>query len=487
MRYLSTRDNNLKVTAFDAIVKGLAPDGGLYTPESIPRLQPSRDMARLGYPERAAKVMGMYLDGWDCDDILAMANKAYEPSKFGGSPAPVTAFDDTSHLLELWHGPTCAFKDLALQMLPHLLTKSLKLSGETRTACILTATSGDTGKAALEGFRDVPGTAIMVFYPHGGVSETQKLQMTTQRGSNVNVAGVVGNFDDTQTGVKKIFSDPGMAEYANSRNCFFSSANSINWGRVMPQISYYYSGYLDMINSGAASHEINVCVPTGNFGNILSAYIARAMGVPIKRLICASNSNDVLTEFINTGVYNRRREFFTTYSPSMDILVSSNLERMLYIVSDGDSEFVSEKLGELQSQGRYEIPDSMRRKLSDVFFAGCCDDARTLEYISETYKSKNILIDPHTAVACAVYSDYRRETGDKTPTLIVSTASPFKFCGAVLKALGENGYTSPISKLEQATKLSAPESLKKLSELDERFLKVLQKDEMSDSVREWLS
>ena len=322
MYYVSTRDSSLRLTGAQAIVQGLSRDGGLLLPETIPQLAPDaiETLARLPYPARAAEVMAMYLDEFTAEELRGYAEKAYGPAKFDTpAVAPLVKVGERTHVLELWHGPTCAFKDMALQMLPYLLTASLRKTGETRTACILVATSGDTGKAALEGFRDVPHTKILVFYPKDGVSDVQKLQMVTQEGGNVGVCAVEGNFDDAQTGVKKIFSDPAVREAMNERGCFFSSANSINWGRVLPQIAYYVSAYCDLVASGqlASGQVVNVCVPTGNFGNILAAYYAKMMGVPFGKLICASNANNVLTDFIRTGVYDRNRPVYCTSSPSI--------------------------------------------------------------------------------------------------------------------------------------------------------------------------
>ncbi len=490
MRYLSTRDSKTAVTVETAIASGLAGDGGLYTPELIPHIPATEAMLDMSYGQRAAAVMAPYLDGWGTATLEGFADLAYGGQKYDSpTPAPVNKIHDGAYMLELWHGPTCAFKDMALQMLPHLLVKSLRDTGEKRTACILTATSGDTGKAALEGFCDVNGTAILVFYPRDGVSDIQRLQMTTQRGGNVMVVGVNGNFDDTQTGVKSIFSDPEMRAFVGERSSFFSSANSINWGRVLPQIVYYFSGYLDLVKSGAVTlgDSINVCVPTGNFGNILSAYFAKKMGLPIARLICASNSNDVLTEFINSGVYNRNRKFHTTFSPSMDILISSNLERMLYLLSDYDSAFIGRLMSELASNGFYKVPDSISGVMRENYYAGCCDDRRTLATIKSCFNEYGQLLDPHTAVAYAVYSDYRRETLDSTPTLIVSTASPYKFCGAVLEALGKIcDSADQIQVLESLANIPAPKQLFELRDLKERFNGIVDSSGMARAVMDWI-
>ena len=441
MNYVSTRDKSLRMTAAQAIVRGLAPDGGLMTPEAFPHLPHGalEQLKDMSYQQRAVYVMQSFLQDFSSAELSAFAAAAYGNGKFSHPDvAPVRPVDGNTWCLELWHGPTCAFKDMALQMLPHLLTASLTKTAEDKTVCILVATSGDTGKAALEGFRDVERTRILVFYPKDGVSAIQELQMVTQEGGNVGVCSVVGNFDDAQTGVKKLFSDRALAEELAGRGYFLSSANSINWGRVLPQVVYYVSAYCDLLKSGAiqAGQQVNVCVPTGNFGNILAGYYARKMGVPIKTLLCASNANNVLTDFLHTGVYDRNRAFYNTMSPSMDILISSNLERMLFEMTGGDDAAVRDYMGRLNTAGRYQVSDEVKEKLDGVFASGCCDDRETAQVIGEVWKEKGYLIDPHTAVAFGVLDKYRKGTGDNTPALVVSTASPFKFCSSVLPALG---------------------------------------------------
>ena len=358
MYYVSTRDVSRRLTASQAIVDGLSRDGGLYLPEQIPQIttEEIKALAALSYPERAAKIMKRYLDEFTEEELLGFAKNAYGPAKFDTpAAAPVVKLTENTYIQELWHGPTCAFKDMALQMLPYLLAASLKKTGEEKTVCILVATSGDTGKAALEGFRDVDRTKILVFYPNGGVSDMQKLQMVTQEGKNVGVCAVRGNFDDAQTGVKRIFSDEALREELAGRGYFLSSANSINWGRLLPQIVYYVSAYCDLLNTGAieAGDAVNFCVPTGNFGNILAAYYAKRMGLPVGKLICASNSNNVLTDFLRTGVYDKNRPFHTTMSPSMDILVSSNLERLLFDLSGENDAEVKGYMDALAKTGKY--------------------------------------------------------------------------------------------------------------------------------------
>ena len=493
MHYVSTRDSSRRLTASQAIVEGLSRDGGLYLPESIPQLALAdiRALARLSYPERAAKIMKLYLEEFSEEELLGFAQKAYGPAKFDTSAAaPVVQLADNTYIQELWHGPTCAFKDMALQMLPYLLTASLKKTGEEKTVCILVATSGDTGKAALEGFRDVDRTKILVFYPDGGVSEIQKLQMVTQEGRNVGVCAVRGNFDDAQTGVKRIFSDAQLRGTLASRGYFLSSANSINWGRVLPQIVYYVSSYCDLLASGAIKEgqTVNVCVPTGNFGNILSGFYAKKMGVPIGRLICASNENNVLTDFIRTGTYDRNRPFYQTASPSMDILISSNLERLLYLLSGSDEE-VRGYMQALAETGRYTVSERVFRAVQAEFSCGFCTDAQGAQTIGKTFREKNYLLDTHTAVACTVLEGYRAETGDGTLTVVESTASPFKFCASVLDALGVTEHqpgTKVLGQLTAVTGREAPLPLASLAGKTPRFGEVADKTAMQSVVTEFL-
>ena len=493
MHYVSTRDSSRRLTASQAIVEGLSRDGGLYLPESIPQLTLAdiRALARLSYPERAAKIMKLYLEEFSEEELLGFAQKAYGPAKFDTpAAAPVVQLADNTYIQELWHGPTCAFKDMALQMLPYLLTASLKKTGEEKTVCILVATSGDTGKAALEGFRDVDRTKILVFYPDGGVSEIQKLQMVTQEGRNVGVCAVRGNFDDAQTGVKRIFSDAQLRGTLASRGYFLSSANSINWGRVLPQIVYYVSSYCDLLASGAIKEgqTVNVCVPTGNFGNILSGFYAKKMGVPIGRLICASNENNVLTDFIRTGTYDRNRPFYQTASPSMDILISSNLERLLYLLSGSDEE-VRGYMQALAGTGRYTVSERVFRAVQAEFSCGFCTDAQGAQTIGKTFREKNYLLDTHTAVACTVLEGYRAETGDGTLTVVESTASPFKFCASVLDALGVTEHqpgTKVLGQLTAVTGREAPLPLASLAGKTPRFGEVADKTAMQSVVTGFL-
>ncbi len=494
MYYVSTRNTEERLTSSQAIARGLAADGGLLTPEVFPKLSQNglNTLTDMSYQQRAVYVMNPYLDDFTASELSSFAAKAYGSDKFDVKEvAPVRTVNDGLHCLELWHGPTCAFKDMALQMLPHLLTASLGKNAEEKTVCILVATSGDTGKAALEGFKGVEKTRILVFYPKDGVSAIQELQMNTQEGGNVEVCAVVGNFDDTQTGVKTLFSDEALRAELEEKGYFFSSANSINWGRVLPQLVYYVSAYCDLVRDEkiALGDTVNVCVPTGNFGNILAAYYAREMGVPIGKLICASNSNNVLTDFLKTGVYDRNRKFYNTMSPSMDILVSSNLERMLFELSGNNAEEVAGYMRRLSATGRYEVSSEIRAKLGKIFFSGCCDDAQTQKVIARVWKNDGYLIDPHTAVAFDVLEQYRAETGDHTPAIVVSTASPFKFCDSVLGALGVSQLEEGVAILDQLareTGLAAPAPLTGLKDKTVRFDRTVEKEQMADQVREML-
>ncbi|MDR0905687.1 MAG: threonine synthase [Oscillospiraceae bacterium] len=493
MNYISTRDKSVSLTGAQAILQGLSRDGGLLVPDAFPTLELEEigQLAPLTYPQRAAQIMSLFLEDFSKNELIKFAQAAYGPAKFdGGDAAPLLQVGDT-FFLELWHGPTSAFKDIALQMLPRFLSASLEKTGETRDVCILVATSGDTGKAALEGFRDVPRTKIVVFYPRDGVSDVQKLQMMTQEGGNVAVCSVVGNFDDAQTGVKQIFSDTAFRDSLDAGGYFLSSANSINWGRLLPQIVYYFSSYCDLVNSEIIEpgEEINFCVPTGNFGNILAGYYAKKMGLPIKKLICASNSNNVLTDFIRTGTYDRRREFFTTTSPSMDILVSSNLERLLFDLSGGDDKLVAGYMNALNTDGVYTVSPEILAQLQSLFDCGMINDPLTKQTIGRVFREQGYLMDTHTAVAYGVYDEYRAATGDKTPTVVVSTASPFKFADAVIEALGGNadgGGFELIDALETLGGVSAPVPLKSLRGKQIRFDAVTDKDKMLGVVREFL-
>ena len=494
MYYVSTRDHSLQYTPAQAIAQGLSRDGGLFLPVSIPKLPEGalKKMTGMTYQQRAQYIMSLYLEDFTAEELGQFAEKAYGPDKFDTpAVAPLKKVDDGTYCLELWHGPTCAFKDMALQMLPYLLTASLKKNQEEKTVCILVATSGDTGKAALEGFKDVDHTKIMVFYPKDGVSDIQQLQMATQEGANVGVSAVVGNFDDAQTGVKTLFSDESLREELAQRGYFLSSANSINWGRVLPQIVYYISAYCDLLAQGAVTEgePVNFCVPTGNFGNILSAFYAKEMGLPIGRLLCASNSNNVLTDFIATGKYDRNRPFYNTVSPSMDILISSNLERLLYLLSGGDDKLVAGYMKELSDTGCYQVSEEMRKKIQSVFVGGFSSEAETEATIGKMMDEHKYLIDTHTAVAFHVLAQYRKETGDQTKTVVASTASPFKFCDAVLDALNVTDKATGTALLDQLAEVSgmpAPQPLATLKDKQVRFTSWTEKEQMRAVVTDFL-
>ena len=492
MKYFSTR-SLLETSAAGAIAKGLAPDGGLFVPEQIPGISAEdlHQLCTMDYRARAVKIMGMYLEEFSEEELTQFADAAYGAQFDDPAVAPLRPLDENTSFLELWHGPTCAFKDMALQMLPYLLTTSLKKTGESRQVCILVATSGDTGKAALQGFADVPGTKIMVFYPHGGVSDVQRLQMVTQQGQNVGVSAVNGNFDDAQTGVKQIFGDVSVAGRLSERGWFLSSANSINWGRLLPQIVYYISAYCDEVNAGRIrmGEKINFVVPTGNFGNILAGWYAKQMGLPVSRFVCASNENNVLTEFIRTGTYNKNRPFHVTASPSMDILVSSNLERLLFTLS-GSAPETDGYMRALREQGQYTVSAALLAKLQAEFSCGFCDDERTRTAIGSVWTAHHYLMDTHTAVAYQVLQDYRRETGDQTPAVVVSTASPFKFCDHVLCAVGGNADAPGvqlIDRLSETTGISAPAPLAGLDKREVRFGGVVEKEAMPKAVDAFLA
>lgn len=492
MEYFSTRNAGERITASQAIVNGLASDGGLYVPAEFPAVdrEALAALCRLDYRGRAERIIGKFLSDYTAAEVRDIVAAAYGENYDDPATAPTRFIDSGTGFLELWHGPTSAFKDMALQMLPHLMTASLRKCGETRGVCILVATSGDTGKAALEGFADVPGTKILVFYPRDGVSDVQKLQMVTQTGQNVGVCAVTGNFDDAQSGVKTIFGDTALAAELSARGWFLSSANSINWGRLLPQIVYYFSAYCDFVNSGriALGEKLNFSVPTGNFGDILAGWYAKRMGLPVGQFICASNANNVLTEFISTGVYNRNRPFYTTISPSMDILVSSNLERLLYAVTGSDAE-VAAYMRSLKETGKYEVGPKVLETIRKDFAAYFCDDAETKAVIARVWAKNAYLMDTHTAVGYKALCDYRAATGDKTPAAVVSTASPFKFCDSVLSALGEDTAapgTALIGRLEEKTGVPAPAPLRGLAGKPVRFGGYVEKDRMRGIVSDFL-
>lgn len=497
MHYQSTRNSKISITSAEAIKKGLSEEGGLFVPESIPHisLDEISEFANMNYKERAYAILSRFLTDFTETELKNCIDNAYTKEKFEtNNIAPVYKLDNNKYVLELWHGPTCAFKDMALQILPHLLTASMKKTDENDEVVILVATSGDTGKAALEGFRDVEGTRIIVFYPNDGVSEIQKLQMVTQEGDNVGVAAVEGNFDDAQNGVKRIFTDERYNKILADNNLKLSSANSINWGRLVPQIVYYFSAYADMLEGSEINlgDKINIVVPTGNFGNILAAYYAYKMGLPVKRFICASNKNNVLTDFINTGVYDKNREFHTTISPSMDILISSNLERFLYDLSGRDDNIISDLMGKLSTDGKYSVSADIKSRIDSLFSAGCADDAETMQAIKKCRDEFDYVIDTHTAVAMAVYDKYVQETHDTAKTVIASTASPFKFSQSVLIALNGHGFVAGkdeftlLSELSEISGMDIPKSLEELKNKLKLFDIVCEKEQMMQTVSNFL-
>ncbi|MGI6551573.1 MAG: threonine synthase [Clostridia bacterium] len=445
MMYISTRDNFKDVSASSAIRLGMVPKGGLFVPERIPVLPDSwmKLFPRLSYQEKAAHLLALYLDDYSPEEIKDCVDQAYNGNNFGHPEiTPLEKLADDLYILELWYGPTAAFKDLALQIMPRLLSLAVKKGGEERETVILVATSGDTGKAALEGFKDVPGMQIIVFYPRQGVSKVQELQMTTTCGRNTHVVAVQGNFDDCQSAVKEIFADEVFKSKLAKAGYQLSSANSINWGRLVPQIVYYFAAYGEMVKRGAIKDgsKVNIVVPTGNFGNILAGWYAARMGLPVHRFICASNENKVLTDFFQTGIYNRNRPFKRTNSPSMDILISSNLERFLFEITGHDAEKIRHWMENLSLHGSFTVDEATKASMDRIMGVGYATEEETLTTIRETFRAAGYVLDPHTAVGKKVYQDYRDRTGDETPTVLAATASPFKFNASVMQALqGEKG------------------------------------------------
>jgi threonine synthase len=496
MRYESTRGGLTNISSAEAIKMGIAPDGGLFVPDKKVSIDLSfiEGLVKDTYQQRAQKILSLFLTDFDKVELHDCINKAYCSQFSAKEIAPLKQLHDKLHIMELWHGPTCAFKDMALQILPHFMVKAIEKTGEKAEIVILVATSGDTGKAALEGFADVDGTKIIVFYPNGGVSEIQKLQMVTQSGNNVSTIAVNGNFDDTQTGVKEIFADNALSNAMREKGLAFSSANSINWGRLVPQIVYYFSAYADLLKDNTINlgDKINFVVPTGNFGNILAAWYAMDMGLPVNRLICASNENNVLTDFIINGVYDRRRQFFKTLSPSMDILISSNLERLLYELSGRNSNFVRTWMNDLSEKGEYSVDEATKELIQQVFWGGYSNDEETITCIQSIYDDCGYVMDTHTAVAMDVYDKYVIYTGDLTPTVIVSTASPFKFNNSVSKALlgdkteGLNEFEL-LNMLSEKTGWDIPKGLKDLDKKQILHRTVCEKNEMSKTVRKMLN
>ncbi len=488
MNYISTRGYDKKYSAAEAIITGIAPDGGLFVPETIPQISAGEieEMKNMQFFQISARVLSKYLTDFTEAELLEFAQAAYDEEKWGENPIPLVqlnAYNDREYILELWHGPTCAFKDVALQMLPHLMTASVKKTGINKKICILTATSGDTGKAALEGFKDLPGTEIIVFYPTGGVSDAQKLQMVTTEGSNTHVIAVNGCFDDAQTGVKKIFGDEAFAAKLDANGIMLSSANSINWGRLAPQIAYYVYSYVELLRQEkiGKGEEINIVVPTGNFGNILAAWFAKQMGIPVRKLICASNRNKVLCDFFSTGTYDRNREFFKTTSPSMDILISSNLERLLYEVAGGNSAQVIEWMTGLNTEGKYSVDKDTLKSLQHSFVGGFADETGVAKTILDVYDRTDHVIDTHTAVGFNIYGRYHTRSNDETKTVFVSTASPFKFAPAVMDSIRGAGYSNGrsietvIKELSDESGLEIPKSIAELGTKEIRHKDVIDK------------
>ena len=487
MRYVSTR-GEAAVSAAQAVLNGLSPDGGLYVPESIPAapaawLDPD---APYTYQALAAEVLGLYFPEFGQEELARMCREAYAGFT-APEVTPLRPLDAGTWLLELYHGPTLAFKDVALQLLPRLIVRAARLTGETRTIHILTATSGDTGKAALEGFRDVTGTACTVFYPKDGVSDLQYRQMATSQGRNVQVVAVRGNFDDAQTGVKRLFSDPDFRGQLNGAHRLPSSANSINIGRLVPQIVYYFYGYRALRQAGRlrAGETMDVCVPTGNFGDILAAWYARRMGLPIGRLICASNRNRVLTDFFAIGVYDTHRPFHKTISPSMYILISSNLERLLYELCGRGAETVRGWMAALKSAGRFELPGDLLSALREEFSAGTADDGQTRAAIRDTFERSGVLVDPHTAVGLSVLSELRGQYLSQAVTLVNATASPYKFVSDVSAALGlqtSGRVFEDARALARHTATAVPSSISALETMEIRHKEVAEPEKMGDAV-----
>lgn len=486
MQYQSTRDKNLKAGSAQAVLNGLAPDGGLYT-------MPSFDEARFDYREvldldtfaMSARILSKLLPDFSEEEMTKLVHDGYA-GKFETDHLTPTVSVGEDHILELFRGPTSAFKDVALSMLPRLMTAAKGKCGFTDEIMILTATSGDTGKAAMEGFCNVPGTRIIVFYPYGGVSAVQQAQMATQAGENVCVCAVRGNFDDAQTGVKNIFASVGREGLLKGKGVSLSSANSINIGRLAPQVVYYYRSYADLVKAGRirTGDKVDFVVPTGNFGDILAGYFAKEMGLPVGKLVCASNANNVLTDFLRTGRYDRRRPFYKTVSPSMDILVSSNLERLLYLLS-GDDKLVAGLMKSLSEEGAYEVPAEMLEKLHELFWAGCCDDEAAKAAIGKVWREDHYLCDTHTAVAWDVAQQYKKENPAHNAVVVLSTASPYKFPAAVLEGIGEQAKGDEFDVMEQlhdVTGVPVPKNLAALRERAVRHRDVIERDEMLDYV-----
>lgn len=479
MKYVSSRNKNEIVESHNAIIQGLAKDGGLFTPENINIHINVDELTNLSYQQIATKVIHAFLDDFTEEEISSSVNQAYDNKFDTEEIVPLHKIED-AYLMELYHGPTSAFKDIALTLLPHLLIQSYNKENRHDTISILTATSGDTGKAALSGFADVKHTAITVFYPEVGVSQVQKKQMQTAIGDNVEVIAVKGNFDDCQRMVKEATQDPQVL--ASLHNVTISSANSINVGRLIPQVVYYYSSYCKLVKDGAiqCGDPVNFVVPTGNFGDILAGYLAYRTGLPVNQLICASNSNNVLTDFLNTGTYSIHRPFIPTMSPSMDILISSNLERLLFIMSDNDDTFVANMMKELNEQGSYTILSKIQEKISSIFKGYWTSEEDCAKTIHDLYKKEHVLIDPHTAVGLHAYRQYQLQTQDKTPSIVLSTASPYKFCKDVYQAVSSNCIEDDFEAMDALhtyTQTAIPSNLACLKDLPVRFTRSIEKED----------
>jgi len=489
--YKSTRNSNMKVTASEAILAGLAPDGGLFVPAYLPKLDvPFDELKNMTYQETAYAVMKQFLTDFTEEELKSCVEKAYDAKFDTEEIAPLVKVDDT-YYLELFHGATIAFKDMALSILPHLLTTAAKKNQAKNEIVILTATSGDTGKAALAGFADVEGTRIIVFYPKNGVSKVQELQMVTQKGNNVDVVAIHGNFDNAQSGVKAMFENKELAAKLNEKGYQFSSANSINIGRLVPQVAYYVYAYAKLLQNEEVQtgEQVNVVVPTGNFGNILAAYYAKQMGTPIDKLICASNENKVLFDFFETGIYDKNREFVLTTSPSMDILISSNLERLLYLIAGEDSDKTKTLMEELKSTGKYTITEAMKERLAD-FAAGFASEEATDTSIRTVYSKTGYVMDTHTAVADYVCNKYKEETGDARKCVIASTASPYKFVKSVMTAIDEKNANEDefvlLPKLQDVSGVGMPQAIKDILEANVLHTLECDIDKMQKTVEEIL-
>ncbi len=488
MKFISTRGGLQVDCAAKAISKGLANDGGLFVPENFASvsLEDLKKLCDMDYAERATFVIHKFLDEYDYGELLSACKNSY--SKFEeNDAAPLVKLDDKCFILELFHGPTLAFKDIALTLLPYLLRKGCDKSGIKEEVLILVATSGDTGKAALEGFKDAKGIKVMVFYPSEGVSDMQKLQMCTQEGENVNVVAIKGNFDDCQTAVKKIFTDKDINQTLLEKGVVLSSANSMNFGRLVPQVSYYFSAYADLVSSNEIKlgDKINFVVPTGNFGNILAGYYAKQMGLPIDKLICASNSNNVLTEFFVSGTYDANREFFKTISPSMDILISSNLERLIFELSGRDADLTKSRMDDLKAKGKYSISKDELKKVTNEFYANFTDELDCKQTISDVFEEYGYVLDTHTSVAYAVYQDFAIQTKNTKPTVILSTASPYKFAHDVLSAIDDKAPIDAFKCADKLFEISAnpiPKQILELKQKEKRFTKVIEKTQTVDVV-----